>query len=430
MVYTLCVATGYHPQEAAVKLRQPLVGSAVTLFDESQSLPIIDTHEHVPRSEQDYVNSTIRFGDLFNPYVSNDLASAGMPFPRDAWAAFHCIDDDWDAFAPYWEAVKHGSYARPLRIALQTFYGADDLTQANYRELVERINANNTPGIYRRIFVEACGIERAIRCAGDLPNPDDPLLVGNVSAPDRRLDTRELLEAMAAAVGAGVPAQLDELAHIARRWMALQVGRGAIEFKSFAMRVETPDPALAQDALAALASGAVPASRAAEHLRSWTREVTASMCAELGVPLALHTGVWTDYRAVEVTDLIGFIMRNPDTRMDIYHLGIPHVRDAMQIVKNFPNAYMNLCWAHIVAPDMLVQSLKEAIDMVPLNKVFAFGADYVLFIEKVYGHLWMARENVAIALGDRVDRQLMGLDEARAIQRAWFYDNPKAFYRL
>ena len=91
---------------------------------------------------------------------------------------------------------------------------------------------------------------------------------------------------------------------------------------------------------------------------------------------------------------------------------------------------MNLCWAHVVASDMVVNTLKEAIDMVPLNKVFAFGADYVLFIEKVYGHLHMARENIAIVLGDRVDRNLMDLSEAKEIMRGWFYDYPKAFYRL
>jgi len=74
--------------------------------------------------------------------------------------------------------------------------------------------------------------------------------------------------------------------------------------------------------------------------------------------------------------------------------------------------------------------MKEAIDMVPFNKIFAFGADYVFFIEKVYGHLQIARENIALALGDRVDRGLMDLDEAKAILKAWFYDNPKQFYNL
>jgi uncharacterized protein len=116
--------------------------------------------------------------------------------------------------------------------------------------------------------------------------------------------------------------------------------------------------------------------------------------------------------------------------MDIYHLGIPDVRTAIQIFKNFPNAYLNLCWSHVVASAMVANTMKEAIDIVPMNKIFAFDADYVLFNEKVYGHLQMARENTALVLGDRVDRNLMDLSEAQQILRGWFYDNPKAFYRL
>ena len=223
-----------------MKLRQPLTGSAEALFDYATDTPVIDTHEHIPRTETDYNNATIEFGHLFNPYVSNDLASAGMPFPRDVWAAFHKIEDDWDAFEPYWNAVKHGSYARPLRIALQQFYGVDDLTRENYREILARINENNTPGIYDRVFRQACGIERAIRCGGDLPEIDDPLLVGNITSPSLQIGSKDSLETMAEQVGAEGISGLDELIEVSDRWMEMQAANGAMEFKSFAMPVEEP----------------------------------------------------------------------------------------------------------------------------------------------------------------------------------------------
>jgi hypothetical protein len=121
-------------------------GDAEKLFDYSATVPVIDTHAHIPRRESDYNAMKIEFGHLFNPYASNDLASAGMPFPRDQWAAFVCVSDDWDAFEPYWRQIRHGSYARPIRIALQEFYGVDDLTRDDYLEIVQRINAGNTPG--------------------------------------------------------------------------------------------------------------------------------------------------------------------------------------------------------------------------------------------------------------------------------------------
>ncbi len=411
-------------------LRQPLTGAAERLFEYSQSVPVIDTHEHVPVSEKEYNKQTIRFGTLFNPYISNDLRSAGMQFPEGVAPAFHCIEDDWKAFEPHWNAVKHGSYARPLRIALQRFYGVDDFTAANYLEIVAQINENNTPGIYKRIFKDACRIDTAIVCANVLPAPDDPILVGNITSPSALVMSKETLGKMAEEVGVSEVTTLDDLIAVSDRWMELQVSNGAIEFKSAAAPMEKPDRSKAGRALARVVAGEELSREDSLALGVYVREANARKAAELNVPIALHTGVWNDYRAVDVTDLIGFVQRNPGTRMDIYHLGIPRVRDAIQIVKNFPNAFLNLCWAHVVASDMVVNTMKEAVDMVPLNKIFAFGADYILFVEKVYGHLQMARENVALVLGDRVDRNLMSLDAARQTLRAWFYDNPKAFYGL
>jgi uncharacterized protein len=419
-------------EEAAAKsfrFMQPLRGNAEALFDYAVTQPVIDCHEHIPGSEAGYNKADIRFGNLFNPYVSNDLNSAGMPFPEGVWPAFHCIGDDWDAFEPHWNAVKFGSYARPLRIALQRFYGVDDFTRENYLELVKRINANNTPGIYDRVFREACGIEKVVRCAGDLPSADDPLLVGNLFIPMNIETSKAALEGLDAYVGEAIQ-DVDALVSALDLWMEKHHAQGAMQFKVRAMPVEHPNKAEAAAAFALLRKGETLPLDADTALRAYLRETHAKKAAELGVSLSIHTGVWNDFRTLRVEDIIGFIERNPDTLIDVYHLGLPSPRACIQTVKNYPNAYMNLCWAHIVGADMTVQSLHEMIDMVPMNKIFAFGGDYVLFVEKVFGHLQMARENVAIALGSRVDRNLMDMDEAKQTLRAWFYDNPKRFYRL
>ena len=413
-----------------MRLRQNLSGAAAELFEYSAAIPVIDCHEHIPGSEKAYNDTEIRWGNLFNPYISNDLASAGMDFPPDEWAAFVCVDEDWDAFAPAWNAVKHGSYARALRIALQEFYGTDDFTPDNYLDLVKQINANNTPGIYRRVFRDKCNIERIVRCDVDMPDPAEDLLVGNVFSPALLSVQKSGLERMAADVGAGPIGKLDELLEVAGRWMELQVARGAIEFKSRAEIMENPDRDKAAELLGAILAGTEFQQDEAAALHVFVREFCAKKVAELDSRLALHTGVWGDFRSLDVRNILGFVARHPDTPMDIYHLGIPNVRDCVHIVKNYPNAYLNLCWAHVVASDLVVSTMKEAMDQLPMNKVFAFGADYVLFIEKGFGHLWMARENVSIVLGDRVDRNLMDIEEAKVILKAWFYDNPKRFYGL
>ena len=69
-------------------------------------------------------------------------------------------------------------------------------------------------------------------------------------------------------------------------------------------------------------------------------------------------------------------------------------------------------------------------DMVPMNKIIGFGGDYSRPVEKVYGHLVMAREDIATVLGRRVDRGLMSHDEAIVIARKWLLDNPNYLYKL
>lgn len=411
---------------------QPLRGAAEELFAYAETIPTIDCHEHIPEVEELYNKAGMSgFGALFIPYLTNDLNSAGMKLPEGGPSvAFTNISDDWDAFGPYWTACKFTSYARPIRLTLQKFYGVDDLTRENYMEITKRAMANNTPGIYQRIFRDTCGIEKVIVNCFGLPKAGDTLLVVNLASPSMMTMSKDTIVGIAGQIGAPDPATLDEYAAITDTWMEKKVKEGAVEFKTQSILCETPDKAKAEEAFKLVLEGKPMPPDMASNLSAILREAHARKAAQLDVPIAIHTGVWGDYRMVAVENIISFVQRNPKTRIDVYHLGIPSPRAALQLVKNFPNAYLNLCWTHIVAPDMTVNSLKEAMDMVPLNKVFAFGGDFVTFVEEVYGHLHMARENIAIVFGDRVDRNLMDMDEAKHWIKAWFYDNPKAFYRL
>ena len=69
----------------------------------------------------------------------------------------------------------------------------------------------------------------------------------------------------------------------------------------------------------------------------------------------------------------------------------------------------------------------EWIDSVPLSKISAFGGDYS-FVDAVYGHQQLARENVSQALAVKVDEGLFDVDRACEIARLWFYDNPCASF--
>ncbi len=152
--------------------------------------------------------------------------------------------------------------------------------------------------------------------------------------------------------------------------------------------------------------------------------------AELGVPVAVHTGFWGDFREYDPKFMLDFAMRRSDVHFDLFHLGMPMIRDAIQIGKNLKNVSLNLTWCPIISQVQTTRALDEIIDLVPLNKVIAFGGDYRVSVQKVWGHLTMARECVAAALSQRVKSRQMNKQNAFDIAQLWFYENPRKIYHL
>ena len=146
--------------------------------------------------------------------------------------------------------------------------------------------------------------------------------------------------------------------------------------------------------------------------------------------IAVHTGYWGDFRELDPLHMIPMLERFPDTKFDIYHLGYPWVRETLMLGKGFPNVWLNFCWTHIISQRFAVAGLDEAIDLVPMNKILIFGGDYSLAVEKVYGHLVMAREDVAEVMARRLREGLMSESQAMDVIRKWFWDNPKELYNL
>ena len=64
------------------------------------------------------------------------------------------------------------------------------------------------------------------------------------------------------------------------------------------------------------------------------------------------------------------------------------------------------------------------------DRLIAFGGDVRWPVEKVYGHLTLAREVVAVVLARRIDRGLFDLDHALWLARRFFIDNPSELYGL
>jgi hypothetical protein len=406
------------------------------ILDALGQMEVVDSHEHLG-SEADRLAIPVDVFSLFSNYTHYDLLNAGMSepdyrrlFQRDLPLALR-----WALLAPYWERIQSTSFSRPIHLALKRFYAADGLNGRNYAEISAQISAANTPGVFKRVVRDACRIGTVLTNlwppapADDLLAPVLPLLK------EEKMTHWDDLAHPFFEPDAHI-ATLDDYLEAIRRYIVGGKLAGAVAFKWVVRPDLPPDRRQAERLFSEIKQGGgqrVPRSPDMDltPLTSFVADWAIRIATEQDLVIAIHTGYWQDFRKLNPANLIPVLRRHPDTRFDVFHAGYPYVREALMLAKGFPNVWLNFCWTHIISQHFARAALAEALDLLPVNKVLAFGGDYgTEALEKIYGHLVMARESVASVLAGRVDQGRMSIDEALRIARLWFWDNPQELYRL
>ncbi|MDP6112204.1 MAG: amidohydrolase family protein [Planctomycetota bacterium] len=404
------------------------------LFEALRDIPVIDAHEHlVPESAR--VSRNVDFFILFSHYTRADFISAGMDpvvYERLKEDDAMPLDEKWNAFSPFYSSIRHGSYARPAQIWVKDVLGHNDLTEDNYQEVSAKLQESNRKGLYDRILREMCNIETALVVNQAYHEEFDMGLLKPLwHVPQYATDTaiRQYLDGPPSGMQRTLEGYLDWVEGEGERLRRC----GVYGLKTICFQYQKPDMKEAETLFTDLARD--------ENLQALTPRKTQLLKAVIydrafdfarkhGLTVACHSGVWGDFRESHPCHLIPMATAHPDVRFDLFHLGMPFVREALLIGKMFPNVSLNMCWNTIVSPEQTVRMLDECIDMVPLNNVIIFGADYSVSVEKVYGHLIMTKEIVSRALGKRIDRGQMDVEEALRIAKLWFYTNAVQIYSL
>jgi predicted TIM-barrel fold metal-dependent hydrolase len=105
------------------------------------------------------------------------------------------------------------------------------------------------------------------------------------------------------------------------------------------------------------------------------------------------------------------------------------MREVISIAKNFQNAYLDMCWLHIISRKAAKDFLEEALEAVPLSKIFGFGGDF-MNVEGTYAHLKIARQNISSVLTKLIEEERIDKKEALKISKMVLYDNPSIFYKI
>ena len=397
-----------------------------------RSLTIIDAHEHF-KPEKDQLAQAVDFSYLLL-YTICDLASAGMP-SFSPWDRTLSAEEKWRRVKPFWPAVRHGSYAQGTRLNIEFLTGDLDLTEDNYQQLGHVLRKQNQPGIYHRFCSDQLRIERIIVSNGTRATEPFPY-----SAQDLKL--------MRLIIGCFSPRSTAELEYYekatGRPWRTARQmregirrlvadaaqDRAVVGFKSMAQPMGAYDIKGTDAALRRMRRQGRLGRDEQSILNRFFYDEAMAAIRPTGLPVAVHCGVWGDYRMVDVGNFIDLVIRNPDIRFDLFHMGMPATRETGLVAKNFSNVTVNLCWSPLLSTSMFEHALQEWMDYVPLNKIIGFGGDIIYCPQLAYGYLEMCRRSLARVMAQRIEGGLMDFDEACRVLRMLMYENPKAIYRL
>ena len=391
------------------------------IIRELEKLKIYDCHEHLPSEKERLASSPDAF-TLFSHYCQHDLYSGGLDKPRMAeilWKPGD-IDEKWRDFKPYYEKAKDTCYFRAAHIILEKFYGETELTDQNYRRVSELVAAENREGLYARRLKDACGIEKLINCDGVWTDTEGGLFAQTVwmAGGANRAELEDFFGCVPPCAADAVQKARDRLDEAKKA--------GCVGMKMFIFDTEPvseADAAAAYNEILTSAEGVAP-DNAFNRYMMLEQMLYAD---KIGLSCCIHTGYWNDYRKLNPSGLLPFIQKHHFHRVDLYHVGYPYVREAIMLGKVWPGVHLNMAWTYLISRRFAHDTLDEMLEMLPDNKIFGFGGDYYE-VEKVYGHLCMARECIASVLAEKIRRREMSLERALSHGEKMLRDNPKNFY--
>lgn len=158
------------------------------------------------------------------------------------------------------------------------------------------------------------------------------------------------------------------------------------------------------------------------------------MAREMDLPVQIHTGhmagIRNDIAKTNAVGLTKVLELHRDVRFDLFHANWPYSGELLFLGKNYPNVSLDFCWANIIDPFYCQQMFKQALTSVPHAKIHGYGSDFGGCADRAWAHASIARDNIAIALSDMVELDYVDMEQAKAIARAWLFDNANEFFAL
>ena len=418
------------------KIREELSG----FIDE---LVIFDSHEHLPM-EKDRDRRADVLAEWLIHYFSCDLVSAGLSDQGLERARNSSGDllERWQLVEPYWEAARFTGYGRALDLAARDLYEIDEVNRQTILALNEAfVAAREKGGHYRYVLKEKSKVALSVVDSNldcDREFFATAFRLDHFIMPTHRCEMRD----QGRWVGVQVHS-LEDWEEALRLQLERVFERGAVVVKhglAYMRSLHYPKVTRAdaeRDFNEFFREEHAPAWRpplkAGQGLQNYMMHALLRLADQRGLTVQVHTGIQEGNGNViedsNPVNLTNCFLEYENVVFDLFHMGYPYTQELSNLAKNFRNVNIDMCWGHIISPEAARRALVEWLDAVPANKIIGFGGDYC-FVDGVYGHQRLARDNVAVALATKVADGSFDLERGREIARWLLVDNPRRILNL
>lgn len=411
------------------------------ILEELNTIPTVDAHEHLP-PERDRCKLHLDFYSLFGHYCQADLVSAGATKKElDMWAdRSRSVDERWQSFKRYLDPIRTTGCGRSAMLTLKHVLGFDDLTDENYKEVSQSMQEGNRTGRYDEILRDKCNIVACIHCQAY--DPESPEYFFYLKQARDVVDILSMSDIWRVSEESGVSIHtlddlLDAMTKIVETWKStpkvLGIKSGHAYYRSLDFKKVAKADAERVFNCILTHEGHSLSLHEALGLQDYLMFELVARAEALKLPMAFHTGIQAgNCNRIRYTDplqLQTLLEEFPRAKFDLFHGGIPWTREIAILAKSFPGVHLNMTWIHIVDPAQARSALSEWLDMIPNTKIFGFGGDYNV-VEKVYGHITIARENIARVLAAKVAEGAFSRETVSRIANNLMFENPRRFYDL
>ena len=417
--------------------------SETDLSHHIQSLPLIDTHEHL-RNEQTYLDQPQDvLSLLFGNYVTGDLQAAGASgeaVQRLQDASDPDIEGRFGEVRDAWECCRHTGYGRAVSIQAARFFGIQTISSQPLMQAQSRVTDYHQPGARLRILRDDANLEHVqtddftVGCRPDPSGPDFFLYDLSWHAFAKgEVDPAQLYRETGIEIR-GVESLREALAATFARSGPLAIAVKSQHAYSRTLRWQPRGDDDVAPLLEALLAGQELDADQQLILGDWCLARGVEQAIRYNLPIKIHTGYYAGNNRmvcdrIHPGHLAPLLAAYPEERFVLMHIGYPYDSEMIAVAKHFTNVWVDLCWAWSIDPLSSRRFVQAYLHAAPSNKLFAFGGD-TRTPTSAAAYSFQARDEMTRALQACIDDGDLTEPDAIRLATRFMQDNQRACFDI